>query len=121
MKTISEQHTERDNDNDNEENDMDQVNIHGVNDDEEEGEEEEEGESLQSVECVDFAPVEYKWMASGGLDKTLKIWDFVSGTCRTVCSHPASVVSLKWHAQLPFVTTAALDNNIRIFDARAGN
>lgn len=88
--------------------------------DDEEEEEDEDGEELQSVECVDFSSTDYKWIASGGLDKTLKIWDSVSGFCRAVCGHPASVVALKWHARLPVVITAALDSLIRIFDARAG-
>ncbi len=95
------------------------------NDDDYDSEEEEEGEEVDveefvSVECVGFSASEYKWIASGGLDKTLKIWDTVSGACRGICTHPASVVSLQWHNTLPVVTTAALDCVVRLFDARAG-
>ncbi len=36
----------------------------------------------QSVECIGFSPIDYKWIASGGLDNTLKIWDSISGSCR---------------------------------------
>lgn len=34
--------------------------------------------------------------------------------------HGGSVVSLKWHSSLPYVTTAALDNYVRVWDARSG-
>ncbi len=39
-------------------------------------------EASQSVECVGFSHQETRWVASGGLDKTLKIWDSVNGVCR---------------------------------------
>ena len=41
-------------------------------DEEGEGEEEEEGGTL-SVECVGFSSGDFKWIASGGLDKTMKV------------------------------------------------
>ena len=122
MKTITE--INNDNDDDEEEH-MDMANDnHSEDNNNNEGGEE---ESVQSVECVEFAPssLSVKWFASGGLDKTLKIWDYTVSSqshsaCRVVCTHPASVVSLKWHTRLPVVVTAALDNNIRLFDARTG-
>ena len=61
-----------------------------------------------------------KWAASGGLDKTLKVWDLVTGTCRSVCAHGGSVVALQWHTALPVVTTASLDRAVRLWDARNG-
>ena len=80
----------------------------------------EEGEmGVMSIECVGFCP-SLPWVASGGMDKTLKVWDTVSGTCRCVCSHGGSVVVLRWHPSLPVVTTAALDNFVRLWDARGG-
>ena len=86
-------------------------------DDEDEGD---EGGTL-SVECVGFSSTDLKWVASGGLDKTMKVWDMVSGSCRCVCVHGGSVIALKWHAVLPIVTTASLDRAVRLWDARGGN
>lgn len=54
------------------------------------------------------------------MDKTMKIWDTSSGSCRCVCAHPDSVVALKWHASLPVVVTACLDKVVRVWDARSG-
>ena len=86
-------------------------------DDDEEGD---EGGTM-SVECVGFSSLDLKWVASGGLDKTMKVWDMVSGSCRCVCVHGGSVIALKWHAVLPIVTTASLDRAVRLWDARGGN
>jgi WD40 repeat protein len=55
------------------------------------------------------------------MDKNLKIWDIVSGACRSVCVHNGSVVALKWHKTLPVICSAALDNIVRIWDARNGS
>ena len=87
----------------------------GEGDDNDDGE-----ESKVSVECVGFSN-DAKWVASGGMDKTLKIWEATTGVCRAVCDHGDSVVALKWHIKLPVVFTAALDQVIRIWDARTGH
>ena len=62
------------------------------------------------VECVGFSNDENhhnnnRWIATGGTDKNLKIWDYGSGICRCVCIHHDSVVSLQWHPSLPVVAT----------------
>lgn len=88
-------------------------------DDEEDGEMVMDSEGSLSVECVGFS-LDARWIASGGLDKTLKIWDVINGACRCTCLHPASVVSLAWHSSLPAIATAALDNIVRLWDARTG-
>ena len=75
---------------------------------------------VQGVECVGISSKDWKYVASGGMDKTLKIWDITTGTCRCVCQHEDSVVALKWHASLPVVVTACLDKVVRIWDARSG-
>jgi ribosome assembly protein SQT1 len=54
------------------------------------------------------------------MDKTLKVWDTVSGGLRSTCFHGGSVVSLKWHSTMPVICTAALDNSVRLWDARNG-
>jgi len=91
-------------------------------------EEEEDGEggliqkeeSILSVECVGFARGSLRWVASGGMDKTIKIWDTTNGSCRSVCHHNGGVVSLRWHPSLPVVCSGCLDNLVRIWDSRNG-
>ncbi len=79
-----------------------------------------EAESKLSVECIGFSSKDLHWVASGGLDNTMKVWDMNTGACRCTCSHGGSVVSLKWHPTAPLVITAALDTFIRIWDSRTG-
>lgn len=94
----------------------------------EEDEEEDEEEEVLGVECVGLSPSSsggggdsnMRWAASGGMDKSLKIWDLTSGSCRCVCPHEGSVVALRWHPTAMLVCTAALDNAVRIWDARSG-
>lgn len=79
-----------------------------------------DGEAQTSVECVGFSNKQWYWCASGGLDNSLKVWDLAAGSCRCVCVHSGSVVSLKWHATAPVIVSAALDKLVRIWDARSG-
>lgn len=78
-------------------------------------------EEALSVECVGIATATgFQWLASGGLDKKLKIWDTVSDSVRCVCAHEGGVVALQWHKDLPVVMTGCLDKNVRVWDARSG-
>ena len=81
---------------------------------------EERMEAVLGVECVGFANGDWKWVASGGMDKTLKVWDTMTGLARCSCLHGGSVVALSWHSSMPLICTAALDNVVRIWDARNG-
>lgn len=81
---------------------------------------EERLDAVLGVECVGFANGEWKFVASGGMDKTLKVWDTMTGVVRCTCMHGGSVVALVWHSSLPLIATAALDNVVRIWDARNG-
>ena len=40
--------------------------------------------SVESV-GIGYGPIWSKYIASGGMDKSLKIWDITSGGCRLVC------------------------------------
>eukprot|EP01039_Chlorochromonas_danica_P006249 gene6249-6890_t len=86
----------------------------------EDDEEQEEMEEVQGVECVAFARGSFKWLATGGGDKTLKIWDYASQQPRCVCEHEGSVVACQWHASLPLVVSASLDRVVRVWDGRNG-
>ncbi|CAM9361038.1 unnamed protein product [Scytosiphon promiscuus] len=72
-----------------------------------------------SVEAVGFC-ASHPWVATGGTDGGLKVWDSVSGTCRHTCMHPAAVTRLEWHPAAPVVFTACVDGNVRAWDARTG-
>lgn len=74
-----------------------------------------------SVESVAFSSDIYKWVATGGMDKILKVWDLSSGSCRVSCVHEGGVVSIQWHDKLPFVCSTALDGFVRVWDARNGS
>lgn len=54
-----------------------------------------------SVEAVGFCATHHPWVATGGTDGSLKVWDAVSGTCRHTCVHPAAVTRLEWHPAAP--------------------
>ncbi|CAM9788503.1 unnamed protein product [Discosporangium mesarthrocarpum] len=72
-----------------------------------------------SVECVGFC-FTHPWVATGGTDGSLKVWDSVSGHCRQTCTHPGPVTKLRWHPSSPVVLTSCADGNVRIWDARTG-
>ncbi len=74
-----------------------------------------------AVECVGFCNSEMSWVASGGMDQQLKVWDLNNGQLRLACAHGAAVVSLAWHRTMPLVTTASLDHVVRVWDARSGH
>ncbi len=77
-------------------------------------------EERMNVECVGFAHPSLTWVATGGLDNTLRVWER-TGFCRCSISHNGGVVSLQWHPQLPLLCTASLDCAVRLVDARNGH
>ena len=88
---------------------------------------EEEAMALpMSVEAVGFAPkaVNPNWVATGGMDGVLKIWDLTNdGQCRQVCQpigENQGITRLRWHASMPIVFTATTSGAIHIWDARNG-
>lgn len=76
-------------------------------------------EEVLSVECVGFA-TGVRWVASGGMDKNLKVWDMDIGTIRCTCAHVSGVVALRWHSSAPIVMTSTLGKTVSVWDARAG-
>lgn len=83
--------------------------------------EDEDTEEVMSVEAVGFSAAEWRWIASGGMDSTLKIWDQNSGLLRCVCQHKQGVVALQWHNELALIATGSLDRIVRLWDARNGS
>mmetsp|Transcript_5237 Transcript_5237/g.11456 ORF Transcript_5237/g.11456 Transcript_5237/m.11456 type:complete len:543 (+) Transcript_5237:67-1695(+) len=91
------------------------------------------GEELRSVEAVGFAgkAVNPNWVATGGVDGALKVWDVThggQGQCRQVCRPPAvdggavaGVTRLSWHSTLPLILASYTDGAVRMWDARDGS
>lgn len=90
---------------------------------------------LMSIEGVGFAPksVNPNWIATGGSDGKLKIWDLThgDGQCRQVCTvannsdeiedtATGGITRLIWHPHLPIVFASYTDGNVRVWDARNG-
>lgn len=76
--------------------------------------------AVMSVECVGFSSSNKRWVASGGMDGAMKVWDTATASCRAVCLHDDGVVALEWHPLEHFVCTASLDTCARVWDARNG-
>ena len=95
---------------------MDTIDETGQESDEDENNQEKLEKSF-SVECVGFSTHEnsQKWIASGGMDSTLKIWDLTNGTLRGTCKHTSTVTDLKWHKSLPVIFASTLDGSICIY------
>ena len=99
------------------------------------GEDENGGdEELRSVEAVGFASkaVNPNWVATGGVNGTLKVWDVThggQGQCRQVCrpsadeagGNVAGVTRIKWHPNLPLILASYTDGATRLWDARDGS
>jgi len=100
---------------------------------------------ITSVEALGFAPkqVNPNWVASGGSDGTLKVWDLTHGVgqCRQICrvAGPSSesndndnddpnpsfvstggITHLTWHPTHPIIFVSYADGVVRLWDARDG-
>eukprot|EP01033_Poteriospumella_lacustris_P007561 gene7561-5438_t len=76
-------------------------------------------EDSVAVECVGFSNSSFRWMATGGMNQEMKVWE-QTGVCRCVCPHEGGVVALEWHPTLPYIITASLDRFVRVWDGRNG-
>jgi len=79
-------------------------------------------EACCSVESVGFFG-SCSWIASGGSDGNLRIWDISGSTpmLRHSCKHGGSVTKLHWHPSDPVVFSASIDSCVRVWDARTGD
>lgn len=76
--------------------------------------------SLLSVETVAFCFTN-PWVASGGGDGDVRIWETAGFQCRLVLSHDGStVVKTLFHPNKPMLFTVCADGALREWDARSG-
>lgn len=91
-------------------------------------EDKEEDILITSVEALGFATKEVNsnWVATGGSDGILKIWDLTHGVgqCRQICKltsgSSGGVTHLNWHPTMPIVFVSYADGVVRLWDARDG-
>jgi len=92
----------------------------------------EEEMTMSSVEAVGFAPraVNPNWVATGGSDGTIKVWDLThgDGQCRQTCrpsEEPTvqgcgGITRILWHPTLPLLFASYADGAVRVWDSRRG-
>src|SRR5689334_18309058 len=69
-----------------------------------------------SVLCVAISP-DGKWLASGGNDSTIKIWDLKTGRLlRTLYGHNAKVLAIAISPNSHYILSAADDGTARLWD-----
>ena len=71
------------------------------------------------LHSVDFCHT-HRWLASGGMDGTMKVWDLGSNLCRHTCVHGGSVIKVLWHPLYPIVYTASTDQMVRLWSGQTG-
>ena len=72
------------------------------------------------ITSISWSP-DGKQIASCSWDKTIKIWDTVTGTCiHTLKGHTNEVISVSWSPDGKYIASGSEDNTIRIWDANTG-
>jgi len=75
---------------------------------------------LSSVETVAFCDV-MPFLATGGTDGTLKIFDLNTQACRQICKHEDTVVKVHFVPQSPLVVSASSDGTCKLWDSRSAS
>ena len=71
------------------------------------------------MEAVGFCEA-YSWVATGGSDGMLRIWELDTMACRHAIKHDEGIVKLVWHPSTPVVFTCTAGGTTSAYDARSG-
>ncbi|KMT10369.1 hypothetical protein BVRB_5g115000 [Beta vulgaris subsp. vulgaris] len=71
-----------------------------------------------SVQCIGISS-SMPWVATGGADEKLVIWDLQHSACRSVYEYQDDVSCLKWLGESRYVASACGDGQIIIWDTRS--
>ncbi|VDL60354.1 unnamed protein product [Hymenolepis diminuta] len=79
-------------------------------------------EHITPLWCVDFAPVYGHYMATGGSDRTARLYacDHAPQPLRIFSGHKSDVTSVAFHPNVNYLATGSADRAVRIFDVRSG-
>ena len=78
-----------------------------------------QGHTLR-VMAIDYSP-DGKYLASGSKDKTVKIWNTVSGKLvRTLFGHTDILYTVKYSPDGKYLAAASRDNTIKIWNVTSG-
>ncbi|KAK3025684.1 hypothetical protein RJ639_042024 [Escallonia herrerae] len=73
-----------------------------------------------SIECIGLA-VSSPWVATGGMDKKLIVWDLQHSSPRCTCEHEDGVACLSWLGASKYLATGCVDGKVRIWDSLSGD
>ncbi|VDO03523.1 unnamed protein product [Rodentolepis nana] len=79
-------------------------------------------EHITPLWCVDFAPVYGHYMATGGSDRTARLYacDHAPQPLRIFSGHKSDVTAVAFHPNVNYLATGSADRAVRIFDIRSG-
>ncbi|KNA05281.1 hypothetical protein SOVF_191890 isoform A [Spinacia oleracea] len=73
----------------------------------------------ESIQCIGLSP-SVPWVATGGNDKKLVIWDLQHSASRIICNHEDEVSCLKWLGTSSLVASGCGNGQIVVTDTRSG-